>query len=717
MSYSYIMKRIICWPPVLGLFLSYIAMQFASEICSNQGTAASCDAQASFVRPASLTNCCNKWRRMIKSHDFLYKCLAGEYGMNCESASDNVLHSVHEMYLDKRVRADFKNPLFNPLFSRENQGARAYAVRLNISREAESTGYSINPIYQNSSIFALTSEARSHLKEQLGVIQNYLDTMEPDDTAVIMYSGFLSFRLGDYGGLILKLQNIIKLVDIQAPAKCQVASSWYIKWNSSSPKTLSKKERDRLSFIENTRDIDCINLLNYRSEIGSQISFIHMIKARDDPSTRLEHTIASFKVISDDLKFGNDIEKEYIIPTAVSPKYQGLIIPFLSQSLLRHHMQQFEYLYNESASTRCIYDVDFRSSIQEQHGSCEAAKEKFLQMSNSYRDLLREIAHTKEVLVIEDRALGLKSGVSRTERDEMESVFLDTRMLNQVKDSIFRLVHSSTASNAKLPSGVFDKANPNWRVVNQEWIQKNASSVLVIDDVFTAAGLQVLRNFSLEHTMWNSAKLSGYICAFLEDGWATPIIAQAAVELQELLPDVICSHILTNSWGYVYPDGDLSDGIAVHADYAAVNVNCWTTPDEHIEEGTGGMIVWTVKPPEEWDSATKKKYNGGMNEIRQWIDENGKYRVNIIDDEAKEVSDFVELHSDKKVVVEYKANRCVIFESSYLHATDKVRFAQGFDSRRINLTFLYGKKYGTCADAEKEKISSMSATRLYASEK
>ena len=40
----------------------------------------------------------------------------------------------------------------------------------------------------------------------------------------------------------------------------------------------------------------------------------------------------------------------------------------------------------------------------------------------------------------------------------------------------------------------------------------------------------------------------------------------------------------------------------------------------------------------------------------------------------------------------YRANRAVIFDSDLLHQTDKIRFKEGYSSRRINVTLLYGER-------------------------
>jgi len=44
--------------------------------------------------------------------------------------------------------------------------------------------------------------------------------------------------------------------------------------------------------------------------------------------------------------------------------------------------------------------------------------------------------------------------------------------------------------------------------------------------------------------------------------------------------------------------------------------------------------------------------------------------------------------------VAYRANRAAIFDSDLFHATDSPRFRDGYASRRINITLLYGLRTG-----------------------
>ena len=59
-------------------------------------------------------------------------------------------------------------------------------------------------------------------------------------------------------------------------------------------------------------------------------------------------------------------------------------------------------------------------------------------------------------------------------------------------------------------------------------------------------------------------------------------------------------HTLRRLWAFKY-DSRLS-GIPIHADFAAVNVNFWVTPDEaNLDQDSGGLIVWNKRMPPDWE--------------------------------------------------------------------------------------------------------------------
>ena len=43
--------------------------------------------------------------------------------------------------------------------------------------------------------------------------------------------------------------------------------------------------------------------------------------------------------------------------------------------------------------------------------------------------------------------------------------------------------------------------------------------------------------------------------------------------------------------------------------------------------------------------------------------------------------------------VNYKFNRAVLFDSEYFHETDKINFKDGYETRRINITYLFGDRH------------------------
>ncbi|MBN9546002.1 MAG: tetratricopeptide repeat protein [Alphaproteobacteria bacterium] len=201
--------------------------------------------------------------------------------------------------------------------------------------------------------------------------------------------------------------------------------------------------------------------------------------------------------------------------------------------------------------------------------------------------------------------------------------------------------------------------------VARRW-RESRPQIVVIDNLLTAPALEALRRFCWGSTMWQRPYEKGYLGAVPARGFACPLLAQIADELREVFPAVIGDHGLGLMWGFKY-DSSLS-GIPMHADQAAVNVNFWITPDEaNRNPGSGGLVVWDVKAPQDWDF---ERYNADVPGMRAFL--------------AKE--------SAKPIVVPHRANRAVIFDSDLFHETDQIEFRDGYQNRRINVTMLYGRR-------------------------
>ena len=151
-----------------------------------------------------------------------------------------------------------------------------------------------------------------------------------------------------------------------------------------------------------------------------------------------------------------------------------------------------------------------------------------------------------------------------------------------------------------------------------------------------------------------------------EHGFAPPLMAQIAEELRAVYPTIIEDHPLLHFWAFKY-DSSLH-GIKKHADFAAVNVNFWITPDDaNLDPAHGGLVVWDVAAPLDWNFA---KYNAAEEDILSFL--------------AREKA--------KPVTIPYRANRAVIFDSDLFHETDTIHFKPGYENRRINVTLLFGRR-------------------------
>lgn len=209
--------------------------------------------------------------------------------------------------------------------------------------------------------------------------------------------------------------------------------------------------------------------------------------------------------------------------------------------------------------------------------------------------------------------------------------------------------------------------NPNLDLEKIESGYVNSQPEIVyLDDFLTPEALSQLRDFCLKSTVWFSHYNDGYVGAFLSDGFACPLLAQIAQELPKSLPGIFGDHRLRQAWAFKY-DSRLS-GINLHADFAAVNVNFWITPDAAVEEeNTGGLIVWDKEAPADWEF---EKFNNDQAAMRQYLAEN----------EAEAVR------------IPYRQNRALIFNSDLFHETDQIAFRPGYENRRINITLLYGDR-------------------------
>ena len=191
--------------------------------------------------------------------------------------------------------------------------------------------------------------------------------------------------------------------------------------------------------------------------------------------------------------------------------------------------------------------------------------------------------------------------------------------------------------------------------------------IAVIDGFLSGEALMALRRFCLESTIWFAFKGAGYVGAYFREGFDDPLLLAIANEARERLPGIIGPHRLRQLWAYSYEQGRI--GINPHADFAAVNLNFWITPDEaNLDPESGGLVVWPKLPPEDWSFAD---YNNAP---------------------AEKIYDFLGADREKGVRVPHRQNRALLFDSRLFHESDRYSFRDGYENRRINITMLFGDR-------------------------
>ncbi len=187
--------------------------------------------------------------------------------------------------------------------------------------------------------------------------------------------------------------------------------------------------------------------------------------------------------------------------------------------------------------------------------------------------------------------------------------------------------------------------------------------IVCVDDLLAPDALTALREFLYRATIWYDIK-PNYLGAYFIEGFANRLTLGIAEALRNALPGVFGEHRLTQAWAYKY--GPRLTGIPVHADAAAVNVNLWIAPRHaNLDPAGGGLRVYRSQAPRDWNF---DRFNADQAAIRAFLGEKGSDHVTIA----------------------HACNRAVIFDSNLFHETDRIRFVDEYQSRRTNVTMLYG---------------------------
>jgi len=184
-----------------------------------------------------------------------------------------------------------------------------------------------------------------------------------------------------------------------------------------------------------------------------------------------------------------------------------------------------------------------------------------------------------------------------------------------------------------------------------------------VDQLLTPAALAQLQRFCLRSTVWRRPYPPGYIGANPESGFFSPLLMQIAAELRQAMPELLGGHHLSYWWSFVCQHR--RPGTDIHADQSDISLNFWITPDSaNLQPGSGGLDVWDVAAPADW---TFYDYNFGGKDILAFLQQKGARRTSFA----------------------YAENRALVFRGSIFHQTAALRFADGFENRRRNVTMLF----------------------------
>jgi len=313
-----------------------------------------------------------------------------------------------------------------------------------------------------------------------------------------------------------------------------------------------------------------------------------------------------------------------LLKNPTNKEYNNQKYKTISKAKVRHDIEQFEYLVSKGQETN-----------------------KFTNLAKLYKQISSEIIWNSETALIP---------LSRYHQS----------LLN---DNYNMFLHQIEAP--RLNQGAVSNSLDVERITNSYF--DHEFGLTYIDNFLNPTALACLRKFLLESTIWFNIKPNGYLGAFLREGFANPLIFQIADELRKKFPKIFKNYPINHIWAFKYDsrtgkENPSLKGINVHADFAAVNVNFWITPNEaNLNSKSGGLVIYDVEAPIDWDFQT---FNNDEKRIREELKKTkGNTRV-----------------------VSHQENRAVVFNSNLFHESDSYEFKEGYENRRINVTILFGDR-------------------------
>jgi Flp pilus assembly protein TadD len=207
----------------------------------------------------------------------------------------------------------------------------------------------------------------------------------------------------------------------------------------------------------------------------------------------------------------------------------------------------------------------------------------------------------------------------------------------------------------------------NLEEIQRAFLEQDAPYA-VIDDFLKPEAIDQLYRYGLCSTVFFKEYNNGYLTTKMTDGFYSELLVQLAQEIPAKLSDIFGDSTLKEAW--IFKCDSRMKALDTHADFAAVNVNLWLTPDTaNANPESGGLTVFDKTAPADWSF---ESYNSKNDRVANYLKESGA----------------------RPRDVHYRHNRALVFRSSLFHRSGAIHFRDGYENRRQNLTLLYGHKEG-----------------------
>ncbi len=202
----------------------------------------------------------------------------------------------------------------------------------------------------------------------------------------------------------------------------------------------------------------------------------------------------------------------------------------------------------------------------------------------------------------------------------------------------------------------------NWQKIQDDFLSKDVP-IVCIDEFLSDDALEQMYEFCLSSTVWKRQFPDAYLGATIDGGFVSELHLKIIHELNEAMPLIFKPLQLVNSVAFKYhPNFDT--GQTLHADDACVGINLWTTPDSaNLDPKSGGIVIYDVLKPNDWN----------------------------INNSSEIAQTYLEGVNGTPTRIPYMRNRAILFNPSFFHKSEKIKFDDEYKNWRTNITFFYDK--------------------------